>query len=336
MYKRKSFWTGIFAVAAMSVLILDSKTVLSGAQEGIILCIRSVIPALFPFFVLSSLLCDAISGKKVAFLRPIGKLCGAPAGCESLFAVGLLGGYPVGAKLISESYRTGKLCKHAAQRMLGFCCQAGPSFIFGLVSMHFSSVYIALMIWSIQIVSSLLVGISLPQRNMICASRTGVSTGKDATIKGSVQAISLVCGWVILFRCVLAVMNKWLLQFLPNTVRILIFGSLELTNGCCMLTEIQDENIRFVICCTLLSFGGVCVLMQTAGVTEGIGLGMYLPGKLLQTCAAFPLSCLVQFFLFPNGKTIPVWLPLLACIVYMILCLKLRRKNSSILKSAVV
>ena len=48
--------TGFAAGAAMLMLILDGRTALTGAAEGIDLCIRTVIPALFPFFVLSPLL----------------------------------------------------------------------------------------------------------------------------------------------------------------------------------------------------------------------------------------------------------------------------------------
>ena len=41
----------------------------------------------------------------------------------------------------------------------------------------------------------------------------------------------------------------------------------------------------------MLSFGGVCVLLQTASVTEGLPLGGYVKGKLLQTVFSFLLSC---------------------------------------------
>ena len=43
--------TSILAALGMIVLILDAKTALSGAREGIDLCMRTVIPALFPFFI---------------------------------------------------------------------------------------------------------------------------------------------------------------------------------------------------------------------------------------------------------------------------------------------
>ena len=37
----------------MLALILDGRTAIEGARQGIGLCLRTVIPSLFPFFVLS-------------------------------------------------------------------------------------------------------------------------------------------------------------------------------------------------------------------------------------------------------------------------------------------
>ena len=95
--------TGIFASLGMLLLILDTKTAIQGAQEGIRLCIMTVIPSLFPFFVLSSLLTGALTGVRLRFLRPIGKLCRMPAGSESLLLIGMLGGYPTGAKSAADA-----------------------------------------------------------------------------------------------------------------------------------------------------------------------------------------------------------------------------------------
>jgi hypothetical protein len=39
-----------------------------------------------------------------------------------------------------------------------------------------------------------------------------------------------------------------------------------------------------------LAFGGVCVLLQTASVTEGLSLGCYIKGKLIQTLFSLWLS----------------------------------------------
>ena len=50
----------ILPACGMMMLILDSQTAMHGAAEGIVLCINSVVPSLFPFFVLSILLTNRV------------------------------------------------------------------------------------------------------------------------------------------------------------------------------------------------------------------------------------------------------------------------------------
>ena len=120
----------IFSTILFSCLILDGQTALLGALDGVQICIYTIIPTLFPYIFLSSLLCSYSLGRQVPLIAALARRCGVPSGAESIFLLGFVGGYPVGAKLVTDSYRQGHLSKSSAQRMLGFCSNAGPSFIF--------------------------------------------------------------------------------------------------------------------------------------------------------------------------------------------------------------
>ena len=69
MSKRKIL-TASLSASGILLLILDGKTAISGASEGLQLCIRSVIPSLFPFFVLSNLLTGTLLGQDISVFRP--------------------------------------------------------------------------------------------------------------------------------------------------------------------------------------------------------------------------------------------------------------------------
>ena len=113
----RSIHTPIAASIAMLVLILDSPTALSGAKNGIEICLQSVIPSLFPFFVLSILLTSGLTGQRSPIIRPLSFFTGIPQGSESIFLTGLLGGYPVGAQAVGSAYRMGVLTDTEAARM---------------------------------------------------------------------------------------------------------------------------------------------------------------------------------------------------------------------------
>ena len=286
-------WTGFFAGLGMLCLILDAKTALDGAGDGIRLCIYSVVPALFPFLVLSILLTGALSGGELPILRPLERLCGIPAGAGYLLIMGLLGGYPVGAQAIAQLCRENMLSQKDGTRMLGFCSNAGPAFIFGIAASQFTDPSVGWKLWGIHILSALAVGMLLPGRpsgRAASAMRSQITVTE--AMNRAVRVMAQICGWVVVLRVVMAFLQKWLLWLLPKEWQVLISGLLELTNGCLALSGISSEELRFVIASAMLAFGGVCVLMQTGSVTGKLGLGMYLPGKLLQTGISVLLAVL--------------------------------------------
>lgn len=289
----------LFSIMGMMILILDSKTALQGAYGGIELCIKTVIPSLFPFFVLSILLTSSLSGSEIHFLRPLSNLCGIPSGAESILITGFLGGYPVGAQCIAQSWKSGQLSKKEAHRMLGFCSNAGPAFLFGMTGALFEAPLITWSLWMIQILSAILVAVILPGRShgRITAEHAApISIAKALTRAVSVMAG--VCGWVVMFRVMLSIGEKRIFYMLPTEIMVILTGFLELTNGCVLLNGIGSDGIRYVLCSMFLAFGGICVAMQTASVTAELGTGMYFPGKLLQCTIAGSLACIISPLLF--------------------------------------
>lgn len=296
-------WTGIISALGLLLLILDAKTALNGAAEGIRLSLMTVIPSLLPFFILSMLLTSTLTGQRFHLLKPFGKLCGMPKGCESLLIIGLLGGYPVGAQAVSQAYRAGQLDKLNAQRMLGFCSNAGPAFLFGMVAVKFSSQWTAWALWGIHVISALLVGMLIPGKS---DGSTILSTGKPITIsealERSVKTMAAVCAWVTVFRVIIAFLDRWFLWLLPVDVQAIVFGILELANGCCELEMIQNEGLRFITCAGILGLGGLCVTMQTVSVTGDLGTGLYFPGKLLQCTLSLFFAAILQYLLLPSAQ----------------------------------
>jgi hypothetical protein len=311
---------GFAAATGILILILDGKTAFAGAAEGIDLCIRSVIPALFPFFVLTPLLVGNLSP---GFLRPLARWMGLPAGMEGLLIPAFLGGYPMGAQAVGRARIAGSLSREDAQRLLHFCSNAGPSFLFGMIGPQFSSPHVAWLLWGIHILSAMLVSRSIPgsaPSRRASLQLSGISL--QPALSGAVKTMGLVCGWVIVFRILISFLNRWILWILPKEAAVLICGLLELSNGCCMLSEIPDPQIRFLICTLLLSFGGCCVAMQTAAVIPGLSILPYLKGKLMQTVYSLALSSLIL-------QDPQRWVLIIPAILLFFGCRKFFRKNNS-------
>ena len=317
------------------LLIMDPQTGLAGASEGLELCIRTVIPSLLPFFFLSVLLTSHLAGKETPWLRPVGKLLRLPTGGEAIFLIGILGGYPVGAQAVAQAWSAGRLDQQNARRMLGFCSNAGPSFLFGILGAVFSSPAAPWALWFIHILSAMLVGILLPgcKQAAMAAPERG-SMAPSQALERALRIMANVCGWVILFRVVICFLDRWVLWLFPAVVKNILLGTLELTNGCCMLGSIKSEGLRFILASCFLAFGGLCVSMQTVSVTGKLGTGWYFPGKVLQTMFSFLMAWGYQAIFYPASSRAamrPVVVgPALAVVILLILYLKKYKNNSSI------
>lgn len=319
MKRTRPFLSIATGCSAMLILILDSKTALLGAQKGIELCIYTVIPSLFPFFVISILLTGALSGSSLAMLRPILRFCKMPEGSGNLLTVGLLGGYPVGAKCIYDAWRRGQMLKADAQRCLGFCSNAGPAFIFGMCSALFSKIWIVWILWGIHIFSALLVGNLLPgdTESPRCSVRSNWMSLPQA-MTNALTAISSVCGWIVLFRVIIAFAQRWFLWLFPKNCAVAFEGILELANGCAALASVESEGMRFIFCAAFLGTGGLCVGLQTVSVVGELGTGMYFPGKVVQCLIS---CCLATLFASVNYHLCSPVIPFVATILLIALIL---------------
>lgn len=255
----------------MLVLILDGRTALSGAAEGVALCLGTLIPSLFPFFVLSAMLTSTLPG-------------------GGLVLAGILGGYPVGAGNVARAYHGGRISKEDAEVMAVVCNCAGPSFLFGVAAPILEAPGAGFVLWGIYLLSVLALRAVLPKMKTVSTPPKSISL--QQAVRDALGAMAGVCGWVVLFRVVLAVLDRWVLWLLPDWGRVMVCGLLELTNGCLALGQVEP-GLRFVLAAGMVSFGGLCVMLQTASVARGISLGLYFPGKVFQCAVSMLLASLL-------------------------------------------
>jgi hypothetical protein len=279
------------------LLLIEAPKVTAAATEGIRLCLESLIPSLFPFLFVITVLNSYLITTNNPFLTLLGKVTGMPAGSESIFLLGILGGYPTGAQCIGRSYQKGMLTKKDAAHMIVFCNNAGPAFIIGVGTFLFENDIALLALWGLQGISALIVGYLTRIKSVHTCVVAPQSQSIHEALLHSVKVMGIICGWVIVFRILIT-----FLDFLPTNIQIGISGILELSNGFYALNNIKNSGIRFIAAAIILAWGGLCVLMQTAGLIGDIGIGRYLKGKLLQTLLILPLSYFTQLLLFTGDE----------------------------------
>lgn len=283
----------------MLIMTFDAKMIIHAGKEGIYLCLYTVIPSLFPFICISILINRSASAIYFRILQPVGKILKIPKARENILIPGFMGGYPLGAQAIKTAWISGDLSEKEAHRMLAFCNNAGPAFIFGMTANIFPSIAYSWLLWGIHILSATITSHLFPSKKEPSSiiQHTQPHTN-EPLILTAVKSMAGICGWIIISRIFLAYAEKYILHHFSSALNVLFTGCIELSNGIIALEEISNLGLRFILFSGFIGFGGICVLLQTLTVTEPLGLGCYLPGKVIQCLISVVIASALQYYIF--------------------------------------
>lgn len=295
----------MICLTIFSLMIINADTVVAGARAGIELCLYTILPSLFPFVFIASILTDKTAGTRLKFLMPLCKFCNIPYGAEGIFLAGILGGYPVGAQSIYQNYSLGRITESQANHLLRFCNNAGPAFIFGVIGAIFNDIGLCLAIWIIHIISAVIIGALHPMPDSAATIVNGKQQSIVDFLNRTIKTMAKICGWVITFRILIAFINRYLANILPYQIIVFLSGILELSNGCISLTNF-DPFAAFLMISFFLSFGGFCVWMQTASIIKPLKMRSFCTGKLTHSIISLSLCLIVSPIWFDVSFQIPL------------------------------
>ena len=258
-------WLTLPAVLAVGgLLLLRPQEAAQAVREGLALCAGTVIPSLFPFFVVVSLLlqlglAETLQGLCGPFMGPLFRMRGV---CALPLLAGLLGGYPAGARTAAELFQQGRLSRREAELLLGFCDNCGPAFLLGYVGAGvLGDARAGAYLYLIHVLSALLAGMVLcrlcPGRDpALPGGRTaarGVPFPQALTAAGSgaVTATLNICAFVVLFRVLAAL--------LPPVLPGAALGVLEMVTG---VSALSPGRAGFVWAGAIVGWGGLSVHCQ--------------------------------------------------------------------------
>ena len=278
-----------------AALLWDAAGAAEAVRHGIELCLASVIPALFPFFAVSSLLVLLGAGRAARILeRPFRALFRCGGAGAAAFLLGMLGGYPVGAATVASLVRQGDVSPAEGRRLLAFCNNAGPSFIIGVAGLTvFGSARTGAYLYLIHITAAMAAGFLLRGRRAVTGgtyhppARPGLISAFLSAVQGAASAMGRVCAFVVFFLVLLSLTERLTGPLPPGAA-----GFLELTNG---VLRLSPTRTGFITAAALLGWGGLSVHCQTASVLDGtnVPLDRYFLGKALQSLLSALLAAAV-------------------------------------------
>ena len=316
--RRRMLLPLLTALLLLFLLLISAEAAADGCRRALAVCARMLVPALFPFFVLSSLLnALGLPGLLGRALAPAAmRLYGVSGAGASALLMGLCGGYPTGAAYIAELEKNGAVTCREAERLLAFCNNSGPAFLIGAVGCGvFHSVKAGLLLYAAHVAAALLTGLFFRVRSFpeeippVFLDAVDPAAALTAAVRQSVTAILQVCGFVVFFSVLLsAAENLGLLDLPlraltglgapPAVVRPMLAGLLELGSGVAAMEGMALSPASLALAAFLTGWGGLSVYFQTrALLAEGKAKGaLHIAGHLLSAsigaAAAFLLGAL--------------------------------------------
>lgn len=315
----KKICASIFLSLFFLYLILCPDSAISGVRDGLLLWYRSVLPTLFPFLFLCSLLLklDLLAPILPAVFYPLHALFGCTRYGALAILTGFFCGFPMGAKITHDLELDEKINVKEAAWLSGFVNNLSPGFLLSYLAYD----QMNLPSWNLFFLSNIL-GASLlyglitsfsmrrfftNEKNSIrhpssCTqggSRQKLYSQIDDCIHDSVKNTVRLCVYITLF----SILKNALALLLPKETifALLLRSSIEVTGGIQLIASSSlSFSLKFILVNALCTFGGVCALVQTAGIAEMNlhALIQYAKSRVAATLLSIVLSCISLLVLF--------------------------------------
>lgn len=303
--------TNCFQIALLIMtfllFILYPNLCIQAASTGILQWYQKVLPVLFPFMILTSVIhllqYDVLTSKIITKFFPFFKRYSPES--SYICTLGFLCGFPMGAKLVKDAYSNHNINHKEASFLLAFCNNLSPAFFLGIILpvlermnsdkvFHTKIPYIFCM-YGIPLLYGIFLQILLEKnqnksslQNAEHKLQTTIpfSEALDLSLSQNIMPIVKLGCYIMIFQ----IYGNYLIALLKKYTFISQFAC----SCACALLEIVNGSIQFAnqrihgmvptaVFFFLLQFGGVSCLMQTSIFLQGtdLKLSKYVLHKLI-------------------------------------------------------
>lgn len=268
-------------------------------KNGLSLCFEAIIGSVFPFMIITDVISELNSFDRMEKTKKIfEKIFRINAQAMPAFLLGILCGFPVGAKMAVNLLRKGVITKEECERLIGFSCNMGPAFIISGVGVALcKSVKAGIILYASatlsSIISGFLIAIGKSASKSRMQKRKSIFSLTDSIKSATVSTVS-ICGFIVFFSAVCGVLHSVIKNDFFYSLSVSFFevsNAAKYISALSFIPEIQKLSlISFAV-----SFSGLSIFMQAKSFVseDKISMKPYLKTKLIQGA----ISMILTFFL---------------------------------------
>ncbi|MFQ9510398.1 MAG: hypothetical protein ACLRZ7_05715 [Lachnospiraceae bacterium] len=284
------------------LILFNAQISIEGATKGLTLWYQVVVPTLLPCMILSNLIVQMDAARfTIGVLQPIlGRFFHTSMEGTYTVLMGIICGYPMGAKTAADFIRKGKMTVTEGQYVLSFANLPSPMFLVGYVvtkSLGHKALLIPLL--ASVYIADILVG-QLSYFTFRKKIKLGTGDTKiekkakelrpkfsfdmlDEAVIGSVEIIVKIGVYMMLFTLLSKLVGKSGLH--ATWIQWILMGAFEMTTGISQVAPLSTVSVpmKAAIIAAFASFGGLSTAMQTNSVMKGtpLNMGNYILWKVL-------------------------------------------------------
>lgn len=284
----------ITALLIFVVFLIFPEITSAGMKNGLVMLTSQIIPALYPFILITTFLKQKSKHHKCPSCLPI--------------ILGFLSGYPLGAKIIADHWHNENIIP--AQAMLIICNNPSPSYMISFVGLNcLKSPKFGFLIYLSVLIGNLITGtlITLITRKMHFKHEAYADHGHihavsvnsmDELFQDTFTILLNISNYILIFSILSAFIKR--ISFLTPVLHGIISGLLEMTSGIQILSTIDSPyDLKLLLITGIVSFGGLSVIAQTRNMTQESTLSIkkYITEKAIASTMAMSVMYLILHIL---------------------------------------
>lgn len=316
------------------IFVKNINTCIPAALEGCKLWYKAILPTTFPFVVICNLLIsfDGIN----LYSKFIGPIICKPLkltnNCSFPIVASILCGYPLGAKYSADVYTKGYIEKEEYSRLLNIASNVGPLFLIGSVGAALlNNVVLGYIMIIANYLSCIIIGFLTIKKRASSIRKAqspfkteseNVGTSIKNAIQNGISTVLNIGGFIIMFSVIISLIKnniyiayifekfEDILNLSSGTLYGLFLGSIEITNGCSILSELNiNIPLKLALISFLCSFSGLAIIAQVSSFVSETNVNYlkYISLKLLQGIISFVityiLSCIIPTSVYTSSFT---------------------------------
>ena len=257
--------------------------------SGLTLAVKIIIPAVFPFLLLTDFSMRFIRFEKIGIFKKIFERLFNINGCAlPVFICGLMCGFPVGAKLALALYENQKISRDECERLMAFANNASPGYVICAVGLGMrASAGDGVVLYASMAISSILCGMLFGLKKRKTDLSNEISWQKYSFVDSTKES-AIVCfniaGFVTVFSMIAGLIQKAVSN---EYFFAIIISLLEIGNAGIYLSDlcILSSEITLILTSFSISFSGLCVAAQVISLSDSrvrMPLKKYVFAKLVQ------------------------------------------------------